>query len=835
MNDIRYALRVLRRSPGFTAIAVLSLALGIGANAAVLNASWVLFSQPLAVADPDGLVAVTNRLTLPRGPGLRGMWQINGTSYTDPVSGRNYRANLSFPAYVALRDAAGGDADMFAYSFVREANISLGGWSTTGAAVLVSGNYFRGTGAAVVYGRGLTEDDDHPGASAAVISHRFWMTALGGDPAVIGNSLRLNGVPFTIVGISGPGFTGMSRGGFFPPVDVTVPLRGQPAVTPTWGPPGTSLFTSDLVFWIHAMARVRHGVSAASMEPRLSSTFAGSLKGSSQPSYQRATDVEVRLLPGGRGVDELRRARSPARLLAGVSGIVLLLACVNLANLMLARGVARRRETSIRLALGSGHFRLVRHALVESALLSAAGAALGLAIGIFGGRLLIRMLTTATGAVAVTVTADWRMLTTTALVACAATILFGLLPSLGLLRRESVPSMKSSGAGAPKLRLASVLMVAQVAISVPLVAGAAVFLQTLHNLGRVELGFDPERLVSFRIDPSLSGYDSGRVEQTLEQALSSVRAIPGVSSATLTGEPLLSGSSSNTTVTREDGSTADVYFNRVGPDYFATMGIPLAAGRAVDGTDRNGTPRVIVVNESAARLLFGPGSPLGRHIRMFNVEAEVVGVVRDTKYATVRAAAPPTMFLPYAQTATPLTLGGMYVVARAVGAPGNLMGSLTAAMLDVDRNVPASRMKTQREQIQETLGTEVAFTRLLVAFGGFALFLACIGLHGLTAYSVARRTSEIGLRIALGAPRGGVLWLVMRQAAAITLCGLVAGVPMAIAAARLVTSLLYGVEPADPWSLGGAIALMAGVAAAAAYAPARRAAELEPLTALRVE
>ncbi|HTM24244.1 MAG TPA: ABC transporter permease [Vicinamibacterales bacterium] len=839
MGDIRYAWRVLRRSPGFAAIAVLSLALGIGANTAMFGVSWVLFSQPLTVSDPDELVAVTDRLTLPRGPGMRGMWQINGASYRDPATGRSYRANLSFPAYMALRNAAGGAADVFAYSFIRESNISVDGWSMTGAGALASGNYFRGAGAAIALGRALTDDDDRPGASSAVISHRFWATAMGADPAAIGRPIRVNGVPFTIVGVSGPGFVGMSRGGFFPPVDVTIPLHAQPAVTPAWGPTGESLFTSDGVFWIHAMARVKKGTALPPLEAKLTATFAAWLKGSSQPSYQRATDVEVRLLPGGRGVDELsRRARQPVRILTAVVAIVLLLACVNLANLMLARGVARARETSIRLALGSGRLRLVRQAFLESLLLSAAGSALGLWIGVFSGRALLRMFTAGAGPIAMTLSADWRTLAVTAAVACAATVLFGVLPSVRLVRRDITPAMKSAvavGAGPPRLRSATILMAAQVAVSVPLIAGAAIFLQTMHNLQRVDLGFNPDRLVSFRIDPSLSGYERARVAQTFELTLDRVRAVPGVSAATLVGEPLLAGSSSNTTVTREDGTTADVYFNRIGPDYFATMGIPLIAGRPIDERDRLGAPRVVVINESAARTLFGAASPLGRHFRMFNVETEVAGVARDTKYDSLRKAPPPAIFLAYAQTVTPLTLGAMYVVARTTAAPAALMGALRGVVSDVDRDVPVSRMKTQTEQIQETLGTELAFTRLLVTFGAFALFLACIGLHGLTAYSVARRTSEIGLRIALGAQRGNVLWLILRQAVVVTAIGLAAGIPMTIAGTRAVAAVLYGVRPADPLSLSAAVGLMSAVTALAAYLPAHRAARLDPLTALRAE
>ena len=836
MREIRYALRALRRSPGFATIAILSLALGIGANTAISSVSWVLLSQPLAVSHPEGLVAVTNQLTLPRERGLRGIWQINGASYTDPDTGASYRAGLTYAAYLAVRDAAGDAAEVFAYSFIRDANVSVDGWSAAASGALVSGNYFRGTGAAIALGRALTDDDDRPGASAAVVSHRFWTSVLGADPGAIGRTLHFNGVPFTIVGVSGPGFLGMSRGGFFPPTDVTIPLHAQPAVCPSWGPPGESLFTSDLVFWLHTMARVRPETALGSLEARLTTAFAASLKGSAEPSHQRATHVVVRLLPGGRGVDVLtQRTASPLRILTAVVAVVLLLACVNLANLMLARGVARGREIAIRLALGSSRARLIRQALVESLLLSLAGGTLGLAIGVFGGRALMRMLTAATGPVSMDVTIDGRMLAVTAAIACAATLLFGVLPAIRLARRDVSPAMKSSGAGAPRLRPAAVLMAMQIAVSVPLVAGAAIFLRTMHNLARVDVGFNADRLVSFRIDPSLSGYDRARIEQTYDRVLDRVRATSGEASASLVSEPLLAGTHSNTSVTREDGTVAEINFNRVGPDYFSTMGIAVVAGRAIEAADGRTAPRVLVVNESGARLLFKGAPPLRRRVRVFNADTEIVGVVADTKYDSLRQAPPPTMFLPYTQTSSPITLGAMHVVVRTNVAPVALMGALRVVMADVDRDVPASSMKTQTEQIRDTLSTELAFTRLLIVFGAFALFLACIGLHGLTAYAVTRRTSEIGVRIALGAQRGNVLWLVVRQATVVTAIGLAAGLGLTVAGGRAVVSMLYGVEPADPMSLVTAVLLMTIVMIVATYLPARRAASLEPLTALRSE
>jgi predicted permease len=396
-------------------------------------------------------------------------------------------------------------------------------------------------------------------------------------------------------------------------------------------------------------------------------------------------------------------------------------------------------------------------------------------------------------------------------------------------------SASAGGAAAPRLRPATVLMAAQIAVSLPLVAGAAIFLQTVHNLGRVDLGFNPDRLVSFRIDPSLSGYERAHVEQIYERILDRMRATSGVSSATLVSDPLLAGTSSNTTVTLADGSSREVHFNRIGPDYFATTGVPLIAGRSIDARDRTEAPRVIVINEAAAMALFGNQPPLGRRLTIFGADTEVVGVVRDTKYDSVRKETVPTMFLPYMQTSAPLTFGAMYVVARTNVAPAALTGALRGVVADVDRDVPVSRMKTQTDQIQETLATEFAFTRLLLAFAAFALFLACIGLHGLTSYAVARRTSEIGLRIALGAQRADVLWVILRQVVVVTAVGLAAGIPMAIAAGKAVASLLYGVKPIDPASLVIATVVMTVVAGLAAYVPAHRAARLDALAALRVD
>jgi predicted permease len=448
------------------------------------------------------------------------------------------------------------------------------------------------------------------------------------------------------------------------------------------------------------------------------------------------------------------------------------------------------------------------------------------------------MLTSSAGPIAMTVDANWRMLALTGAIASAATAVFGITPTLRLLRGDVGATLKTTtaaGTGAPRLGAGALLMTVQVAISVPLLAGAVVFLRTVYNLGAVDLGFNPDRLVSFRIEPALNGYDRDRVNLTFARVRDRVRGVPGVNSATLMEEPLLTGWSSNTSFTRDDGSKLDLYYNQIGPDYFATLGIPIVAGRAIEASDSAAAPRVVVLNETAARAIFGVAPAVGQRFRIFNDrDVEVAGVARDTKYDSVRKAAVPTMFVPYAQGAA-FGVRSMYVVARTAEAPVALMGEVRRAAAGVDRDVPVSKMTTQTQQIREALGTELAFTRLLVAFGGFAMFLACIGLHGVTAYAVARRTSEIGVRIALGAQRGDVLWLVLRQVTIITAAGLAVGLPIAIWAGTTVSSLLFGVTPADPFSLAAGAALMIAVAGLAGYLPARRASRLDPLVALRME
>ena len=826
MREVRHAARVLAASPGFTAVAVLSLALAIGVNTTVLGVAHAVLFEPLAVGQPEQL-----RLIYWDAEKASGLSQYASSGARDPRTGRSVSSNFSYPAYQTLRAAV--SQDLFAFMFVRQVNISLEGQPIVGGGMLVSGNYFSTMRVPLAAGRGLTDADDRDDAEPAVVlSYPLWQRAFGGDPSAVGRVIKVNARPFTVVGIAARGYFGVSNGGFFPPADVTLPLRSLPPVMPQWRDLG--FFTSGKPLWLHVGTRVRDDAEERQLESRLSAAFASD----AGTVAARIVGPRIAVLPGDRGIDALRRTfETPISILSGVAGLVFLIACVNVAGLVLARGLARQREFWIRLALGAGRRRLIRQTFVECGLVAGAGGAIGLALSAWVAPSLVNVLA-GPRTHAVDVTLDWRLALTSAAVSLAAALLFGLVPALRLSRAATAPEFLRQGgvaAQAPRLRAGGLLIAIQIAVSVPLVVGSALFLRTIHNLSAVDLGFDPSNLIVFTIDPSLNGYDEERSRRMFGDVLARIHAEPGVRSATLMQEGLVSGLVSNTGI-KIDGEQKQILFNRVGAGFFETVGMPIVAGRGIGVQDRRGTARVGVVNESAVRQFFGGQSPIGREIRMgtfFSPEPiQIVGVARDSKYNSVKVPARPTIFLPYEQSAS--TRLGFVVAVRTDGSR-DIARRLRAAVAGVDRDVPVTNLRTQEAQIEESIGSERMFTALLVFFGGFALLLACIGLHGVTSYAVTRRTSEIGVRMALGAQRAQVLWLILRQVVALAIAGLAVGVPAAAVASRSIRAMLFGVEPTDPWSLAAGAAVMFAVAVAAGLLPARRAAQLDPLVALRRE
>lgn len=823
--DLRSIARALRRSPGYAVIAILSLAIGIGANTTIFSVVRQLFLMPLPVDRPDDLRLV---YWSPHVEGPLGISNISASTFTD-AAGTSYRSNFSYPQFSAMRRAS-ASLDLAAYNFLRRLTVSAEGHAplvTSG--MLTSGNYFSVIRPPLVLGRGLIDADDEAGAPpVAVISYGLWTQFFGNDPNVRGKTIQVNDVVFEIVGVTSASYRGLSQGGFLPPTDVTMAMAHQPAISPEWNSPRLSLFTAPGVFWVRLIAR--DGNSSATPPDALHAAFAGQLPGSGlkQEVVKSAT---LAYLPGAHGLDSLRTsARLPLQILTIVSGVVLLIACINVAGLMLARGVARQRELAIRRALGAGRGRIMRELLLEGVILSAIGGTAGLLAALWTAPVLQSMLTSGLGTSGISVTLDWPLIGTTAALGCTAGVLAGLLPALRFSSNQDVLLNQRSAAGAPALRIGRALLALQIAVSLPLVVGATLFLRTLHNLATVDLGFEPRGLTLFNVDPTMNGKRPEGTERILPVLLERLEAIPGVTSATFLENALVSGSESDTTVVI-DGRDQFVYMNSVGPHYLETMSIRLIAGRTLLASDVSGQPPVVLINETAAAKYFPNRSPLGGHITNASRELTVVGIVSDSKYDGLRNAVAPILLHSYLQR----PVGPMTVAVRATVPAAALRAAIDSAVRDVDRKLPITQYKTQIEQIDQTIGKERVIASLLTVFGAFALLLACVGLHGVTSYSVARRTSEIGIRLALGAQRSQVLWLVLRQVVVLSAAGLAIGLPIAWISSPIMGSFLFGLDPRDPLTIGVAAFVMVAVAVGAGLRPARRAARLEALSALRSE
>lgn len=831
-SDFRYVLRVLRRSPGFTTVAVLSLAIGIGANTAIFGVVRTLLLRPLPVHEPSELKLVAwNR------DGEFSIDQTGSTDYPDPETGGRLRSNFSYPIYSALRESAPAEIGLFAFAFLRGVSVARGespAFAAGGA--LVDGEYFRTLRPGMELGRGLTPADDAPDAPlVAVLSHSFWMRVFGGDPAVIGSTVRVNGMVADIVGVTARGFKGLSLGGFFPQTEITLPLAAQPRVYTRLIDEG-SAFTSDQLFWIRLMARV----PAESRVERVEQGLVSAMR--SVPSPLLGGDGHLpylRLIDGSQGAQPI--GETTARLLwflLGVVGIVLLIACVNLASLMLARGVSRQREMAVRRALGGGRARIMRQILLEALVLASAGTAAGLALT-FASRQFLRGLLTgslgsgAFGDLDMQVGFDPTVLGLSAALAIVATLAFGLLPALRLSGIDPIGWLSQRGASAanPRLSAGRVLIALQVAISVPLVVGAALFLRTVANLGAVELGFDPTGVLSFQADPGYTRLAETDYPVLYQQLLARIQRVPGVRSATLVENAPVSGIVSNSSID-VDGKRVALYRNGIGPAFLETMGARLIEGRMPGLQDGPDAPPIAVVNQAAVREIFDGSSPVGRTLRVGSRDVQIVGVINDMVYRDRRSPVPATLYESAFQREA---WGGYHVFMRTSAPLGPMEARLREAVMEVNADIPVSRMREQTEIIAQTGARERVFTQLLTLFGGFALLLASIGLHGVTAYSVTRRTSEIGVRVAVGARPGQILWMVLRQVLVLAGIGLSVGVPAAIVAAPLVGSLLYGVAPTNPWVISAASAVMLAVAVGAGLLPALRAARLDALVALRAE
>jgi len=849
LNDLRHAVRLLIRAKGWTVVVIVSLALGIGANTALFSAVNGLLLRTVPVRDADSLVRL-------RWVGKNDMVTDSsdyGFVEKDPA-GRQVRTTFSYPMYQQFLADNRTMEDLLACAPYGRVNVVVDGRAEIATAFIASGNYYRLLGVGAWLGRTIVPDDDRPDAPAvAVISSTYWRSRFGSDPAVVGRTVRVADVLVTVIGVLPPAFTGIQQAIANAP-DITFPLAlddqltsGRPAA-PGEPPPAPRL-RQPTTWWLQVMGRLKAEVTPPQVQANLGAVFqqtaraglASYLVSLSEAARSTATNrsrtevPELLVQPGGRGVyDANTNAVRSVTILSVVVALVLLIVCANVANLLLSRATTRQKEISVRISLGATRAPLVRQLLTESVLLASIGGAVGMLVGYWGQLLL-------PGAPGQQTPFDWRVFAFVGGITVLAGVLFGAAPALrgtGINVSAALKETSRSLAGSRSL-LGKALLVVQVAISLVLLVGAGLFLRTLQNLRHVDVGFNPERLVLFRLNPSLNRYDDKATIALYGRLVERLQAVPGVRAVSFSNVALLSGSVNSTSIFVQGRTYAPKQFNGINrivasPSFFDTVGIPLVAGRGFTARDDAGAPKVVVINEAAAVKYFPNENPIGRHFGS-SVETagqlEIIGMLRDAKYDSVREPAPPTMYVPYTQARIAMAVFEVRTAAEPIAATG----AIREAVRQIDPNLPVMDMSTQADQIEQRFAQEKVFARAYSLFGALALLLASVGLFGLMSYSVARRTNEIGVRMALGAQRGDVLRLVMRESMVLVVAGIAIGLAVAVAASRLVTTLLYGLAPTDPATLAGAMAVMLGVSAVAGYVPARRASRVDPMVALHYE
>jgi predicted permease len=814
VRDVRFGLRLLRRRPGFTAAALLSLSLGIGANTAIFSIVNGLVLRPLPVRDPAALVQLTPG-------GVRNTW--------------------SNPLWELIRDQPDLFGGACAWS-ARSVNLAPGGEADPANAILVSGSFFDVFGVTPLSGRVLSTADDVRGGGAngpvAVISAPFWQRHFGGS-AVIGRPLTIERVTFTIVGITPPEFFGPNVGRTF---DIAMPIGVEPLIQ------ARSLLDERSGWWLSVMARLKPGQSPgaalaafrAQQRPMREATLPANYRPEDLPNYLR---TPFAISPAASGVSALRRQyQEPLTIVMVVAGLVLFIACANIANLLLAQADARRHEMTVRVAIGASRGRLVRQLLVESVTLSVAGAAIGLALASAISRVLVAQISTVEAPVSLRLSPDWRVLAFTAAVSFLMAVIFGTAPALRATSVVPVDVLTARGpAGAGRRRQAGgLLVVAQVALCLVLVVAAGLFVRTFAGLATVDLGFNPDPVLLAGVNGSRSAVAPAARLNLFLRLREAVAALPGVASAGLSTMTPLNGQQ-DTLIENPGGlnlpeSSRDVWTNTVSPEWFTVYGMQLEAGRTFDARDTPAAPPVILINHTMAKRYFPQGNAIGQTIRELAAAGTrapartIVGIVSDAIYDSVQGGVPPTMYQPLSAQASAgsLTLS----VQASLGTPLDLTRSVTGAAARIDPSFALTFLPLS-SRVDAALARERLVALLSGFFGALALLLSGVGLYGVVSSGVARRRTEIGIRMALGASANGVVRLVVRRAAILVAAGLVIGAVASLWASRFVANLLYGVEPRDVVTLAGASIVLLATAAIASWLPARRASRIDPTTALR--
>jgi predicted permease len=844
-NDIRHTARHLRKSPGFTTTALLSLAVGIGANTSIFTIINAVLLKSLPVRDPEGLVVLGPARASGSGVGIPRDGRFSLFSYD---LYKHFRATNLFAGLCAVQSSEETDVS------VRRA-----GWSEPelAQARLVSGNYFEVLGVGAALGRTITPSDDSPSAqSVAVLSFRDWKGRLGGDPSVIGSTIYVGRTSFTIIGVAPPGFYGETLQP--DPPDLWLPISADRLLNRA-----SALVDKPDVHWLYLIGRLAPAVSSAQAQTRLTSVLGNWLlnnEGSaiSAERRERISRSHIELTPGGSGIVHMQRAYSlTLRLLLGISIAVLLVTCVNIANLLLARGTARSGEVSVRLALGASRWRLIRQSLTESLTLAVAGGALGLLIASTGTKLLISLFFRGTNYVPIQTSPDLRILAFTLTFSCGAAVVFGLLPAIRMstqiapLIKGTSPSIKSSRLSHRSFGLGAALVAAEVALSLVVLAGAGTFARSLANLSEQQFGFDRDGVLIVNIDPTHAGYNDNYLGPLYREIYSRLNSMPGVQSASFSyyspfNDCCWAFSVSVEGYTPKPKEEMQARLNRVSPGYFQTLRTKVLLGRTFDKHDAQHPNGIAIVSEEFVRRFLPNENPIGRRFGIggqdHSHDLEIVGVVGNAKYESPREEIMPMAFLPLLEetgtgsaSSDEQSHPANVIELRFGGNPQTVAAEVRHVLAEIDPGLPVLRVSTLSEQVSRELNQESVIATLAVLFAFIALVLSCLGVYGLMSYAIQRRTNEIGVRMALGARRAAVIRMMVRESLVQGFAGIIIGIPIALAAFRLVANQLYGVSANDPRYFAGAALVLLLCLMMAGYLPARRASRVDPLLALRYE
>ncbi len=831
-QDVRYGIRTMAANKAFSALAILSLALGIGANTAIYSLMESILLRSLPVADPESLVVLDWHSRPPQGGHV--MHGLQGLAWPGD-RGDMVLGIFPYPAFETLREENTVFSTLFGYFNGMKRTLSVRGQATSVSAEYVTGEYFRGLAVSPAAGRLIESEDDRPGAApVAVISFAASQNRFGGPPKAIGQPILVDNVSFTVVGVAPPEFFGVDPAAA---PELYLPLRTNLLID---GASAAGMYPDENFYWIEMMGRLRPGVSMAQAQAALAPRFHRWVASTATTDAERAKLPALILNPGAEGLGSLRRQYSkPLYVLLTMVGLILAIACANIANLLLARAAARRREMALRLSLGAGRFRVVRQLLTESVMLASLGGALGVLFAIWGMRALTLLFSNGQENFTLHAALNWNVLGVTAALSVVCGLLFGLAPAIQSTRPDVMPALKNGRGGGPRRRAQQVLVVAQIAMSFVILVVAGLFVQTLDKLHSVQLGYARENILLFSVNARQAGHRDPEIATFYADLRKRFESIPGVSSATLSQSSIVNaprvGQPIRGTLKVGTISLDGARVMSAGPRFLTTMQIPIVAGREIDDRDQPGSKPVAVISERLARTYFGNENPVGRRIALPDKKGdlEIVGVSANVRYGGLKneEESAMTVFVPVSQFSS----DRMTYALRTAGEPLSYVGSVHEIVREADSRIPVTNVVTQAAEVERTISRELMFAKLCTGFAVLALLMACVGLYGTMSYNVARQVGEIGIRMALGAQRGAVVWMVLRRVLLLAAVGLAVSVPAALVASRLVKSFLFETQPNDPRTLALAGVVLLAAAILAGYAPARRASRIDPLAALRSE